>query len=80
MHDVYRGKNCMKKFWEYLREHTMKIIKFKKKKMNVPRKEQQESYENAKICYICKEKFENKYLKDIVKLEIIALYTRIQRC
>ena len=27
-------------------------------------KEQQESYENTKICYICKEKFENKYLKD----------------
>ena len=27
-------------------------------------KEQQESYENAKICYICEEKFENKYLKD----------------
>ena len=27
-------------------------------------KEQQESYENAEICYICKAKFENKYLKD----------------
>ena len=27
-------------------------------------KEQPESYENAKICYICKEKFENKYLSD----------------
>ena len=27
-------------------------------------KDQQESYKNAKICYICKEKFENKYLKD----------------
>ena len=27
-------------------------------------KEQQESYENSKICYICKEKFEDKYLKD----------------
>ena len=27
-------------------------------------KEQQESYENSKICYICKEKIENKYLKD----------------
>ena len=24
----------------------------------------QKSYENAKICYICTEKFENKYLKD----------------
>ena len=22
------------------------------------------SYKNAKICYICKEKFENRYLKD----------------
>ena len=27
-------------------------------------KDQQKLYENAKICYICKEKFENKYLKD----------------
>ena len=27
-------------------------------------KKQQESYKNKKICYIYKEKFENKYLKD----------------
>ena len=32
--------------------------------MKLLTKEPQESYENAKICYICKEKFENKYLKD----------------
>ena len=32
--------------------------------MNLLTKEQQKSYENAKICYICKEKLENKYLKD----------------
>ena len=25
-HDVYRGKDSRKKFFEYLREHTMKII------------------------------------------------------
>ena len=25
---------------------------------------QQDSYENAKICYICKGKFENKYLEN----------------
>ena len=31
-HDVYRGKDCMKKFCESLREHTMKIINFKIKK------------------------------------------------
>ena len=63
-HDVYRGKDCMKKFCESLREHAMKIINFKKKKMKLLTKERQESYENAKICYICKEKFENEYLKD----------------
>ena len=35
-------------------------------------KEHQESYENAKTCCICKEKFENIYFqeKNIVKLEI----------
>ena len=32
--------------------------------MKLLTKEQQESHEKAKICYICKEKFENKYLKD----------------
>ena len=52
-HDVYRGKDCMKKFCEFLREHAMKIINFKKKKVKLLTKEQKESYENAKICYIC---------------------------
>ena len=32
--------------------------------MKLLTKEQEESYENAKICYICQEKFKNKYLKD----------------
>ena len=60
-HDVYRGKDYLQKICESLREHVMKIINFKKK---ISTKEQQESYENAKFCYICKEKFQNKYLKD----------------
>ena len=63
-HEVYRGKDCMKKFCEYLREDAKKIVNFKKEKIQLLTKEQQESYENAKICYICKEKYENKYLKD----------------
>ena len=32
--------------------------------MKLLKKEQQVSYENATICYICNKKFENKYLKD----------------
>ena len=29
-HDVYRGKDCMKKFFESLREHAINIINFKR--------------------------------------------------
>ena len=47
--DVYRGKDCTKRFCESLREHARKIINLKKKKMNLFTKEQQESYENSKI-------------------------------
>ena len=40
----------------------MKIIDFKKKKMIPLTNEQQESYEKAKICQICREKYEDKYI------------------
>ena len=43
--------------------------------MKLLRKEQK-LYKNAKICYICKENFEDKYVidkKNIAKLEIIAV-------
>ena len=60
---VYIGKDCMKEFCESLREHAIKIINSKKKKMKLLTKELQELYENEKICYIYKEKSENKYVK-----------------
>ena len=34
-HDVYRSKDCMKKFCKFLREYTIKIINFKNKKNEV---------------------------------------------
>ena len=46
-HDIYRGKDCMKKFCEFLRKHAMKIITFKKKKMKLLTKEQQESQKSV---------------------------------
>ena len=51
-HNVYGGNDCMKKFCEFLREHAMKIINFKKKTRKLLTKEQQESFENAILCYI----------------------------
>ena len=53
---MYRSKDCVKRFCEFLREHAMKIINLKKIKMKLLTKEQQESYGNAKICYICEKK------------------------
>ena len=63
-HHVYRSKDCMKKLCQFLRKHEIKIINFKNKKMKLLTKDTQESYENAKICYTCKEKIDNKQLKD----------------
>ena len=63
-HGIYKGKDCMKKFSESLREHSMKVINFKKKKTKSLTNKQQESHENAKICYIYKANFEDNNIKD----------------
>ena len=56
---------------------NMKMINFFKKEIKLLTKDQQESYENTKVCYICEGKFENKYLKDKkyrkVKLKFIVI-------
>ena len=49
-HDVSRREDCMKNFCEYIREHVMKVINLKKKKMIPLTNEQHESHEKAKIC------------------------------
>ena len=63
-HNLYRGKDCMKKFCESLREPAMKVINLKKQKMKSLTKEEQLSFENAKLCYLSTEKFQNIYFKD----------------
>ena len=35
IHDLYKSKDCIKKFCESLREHALKLINFKKKKNEV---------------------------------------------
>ena len=51
-HDVYKGKDCMKKFYESLREHTIKIIKFEKKRMILLINKEYESYLNKIMNHI----------------------------
>ena len=60
--DGHTCEDCMKNVCESLREHAMKIINFKKKKLVPLTNEQQESYENL------------LYLQErICKLGIIAI-------
>ena len=47
-HEVYRGKDYMKKFCKSLREHAIRIIILKNKEMKLLANEQQKSYKNAK--------------------------------
>ena len=75
-HDVYRGKYCMKMFCESLREHARKIINFNKmEKPKLLTKEHRESFENAKIFYICKKilKIHILKVKNSVQLGIIVI-------
>ena len=46
--------------------------------MNLLTKEQQKPYKKEKVCFIFKEKFENKYVKgkSFVKSEIIVIVKR----
>ena len=78
-HDVDVGNNCMKNICEILREHALKMINFKKKNMEFLT-EQQKSYENSDICYICKEKLENNYLKDKKYHKVRDHYHYIMEC
>ena len=62
--DYYRGKDCMKKFSEDLREHVSKIINYEKKMM-IPLTTEEKIYHNKqKICYMCKKEFNNKEKKN----------------
>ena len=72
-HTLYRGKNCVEKFCESLREQAKNIIEFQKK-MLLLTKEELKSYQDAKICYIYGKRFLRKFANDkvIEKLENIV--------
>ena len=54
--NCYRGEDCMKRFCKDLKEHAIKIINCEKKVMAPLTKEEEEDYNNQKVCYICKKR------------------------
>ena len=55
--DYYRGKDCIEKLCKKLKEQAMKIINYEEKEMIPLTKEENNFYNEQKICYICKGKF-----------------------
>ena len=67
--DFYKGEHCMERFCKDLREQAMKIIEYEKKEMVPLTDEENESYENQKVCSICKKDFStNENEKNVFKL------------
>ena len=60
----YRGEDCMKRFCKDLKDHTTKIIDFKKKTMIPLTKEEEDNYNKENTCYICKNDFNNDKVRD----------------
>ena len=56
--------NCVKKFCESLKECSLKMRNFEKKKTVPLTNEQGKLYEKTKICCIDQKKFEHKYNND----------------
>ena len=53
----HRGKDCMKRFCEDLKEQAKKIINHKMKAMIPLTNEEKESHESQEICHICEKEF-----------------------
>ena len=49
----YRGKDCMKRFCDDLKEHVTRIINYEMKPMDPLIEEEKESYKNQELCHIC---------------------------
>ena len=47
----------MEKFCKDLKDQTMKVINYEKKKEIILTNEEKESYENQEVFYICKKEF-----------------------
>ena len=52
-----RGRDCMKRFCADLKEHITRITNYEMKPMDPLTEDEEESYENQKLCHICEKEF-----------------------
>ena len=56
-HSFYRGNDCIKKFYNELKELGTKVVSYEQKEMTPLTTDDVFLYESQKVCYICKRKF-----------------------
>ena len=56
-HNVYRGKDCIKKFFKDLKEIGTKIINYEEKEMIPLTDNENKSYEEQEKYHICQKEF-----------------------
>ena len=65
--DYYRGKDCLKMFFQDLKKQAKSIVNFEKKEMIKLTQEEQYKYETRKYRFFCKKPFfedaKNNYIK-----------------
>ena len=73
--NYYRGKDCMKRFCDDLKELVTRITNYEMKPMDPLTEEQKESYKNQELCHICEKEFCTENNKEIRKARDHCHYT-----
>ena len=71
----YRGRDCMKRFCDDLKDHLTRIINYEMKPMDPLTEDEKESYENQELCHICDKEFYTDNTKKIRKVRDHCHYT-----
>ena len=63
----YKGKDCMERFGDDLKEHVTRITNYEMKPMDPLTEEEEESYKNQELCHICEKEFctDNKEIRKV---------------
>ena len=72
-YDVYRGKDCVKKFYESLKEHAIEIINFKIKKLMLSTKKSLNHMLIKTTVAFAKENLKIWILKNTLKFKIVVI-------
>ena len=71
----YRGRDCMKRFRDDLKEHITRITNYEMKPMDPLTEEEKESYKNQELCHTCEKEFCTDNNKETRKVRDHCHYT-----